>query len=309
MKYYLALIIIIGSPLASLAQGLGPKNPQFSVVGRMPDVSNNQASQGIKEALFNGVESAIRQLGHDGGFLTNLNVRIPLPRQLQPVEATLRALKQDQLADQLISAMNHAAEQAVPQAASVFANAISNMTISDAESILTGPQDSATQYFRRATETNLFERFLPTIKKVTDATGVTSTYKRVVQTANGNKYLGPLLEAVSGSQSFDLDTYVTDKAMEGLFKEIAAEEQRIRADPVARTSELLRQVFGAISRGQPPARVRRSWAEIMFCNRQVSDTAPRKHFSAPAECNSALRHRVTCCCVNPNRFALEPAFA
>jgi hypothetical protein len=144
--------------------------------------------------------------------------------------------------------MNHAAEQAVLEEASVFGDAISKMAISDAESILTGPQDAATQYFRRATETNLFDRFLPIVRHATDTMGVTATYKRVMNSASSNKYLSALLEAVTGSQSFDLDAYITDKAMDGLFKEIAAEEQGIRADPVARTSELLREVFGMVSR-------------------------------------------------------------
>jgi hypothetical protein len=245
--FYPAIVTLI-LPVTVLGQQLNGQNPQYSVISKTAPIAQGQAAQGIKEALLNGVQTAIRNLGHDGGFLTNVEVRIPMPKQLQPVETTLRALKQDQLADELVVAMNHAAEQAVPEAASVFGDAVSRMTIADAETILTGPPDAATQYFRRVTQTNLFERFSPIVKRTTDATGVTSTYKRVLQAANGNKYLGALLGAVTDSQSLDLDAYITNKAMDGLFKEIAAEEQRIRQDPVARTSELLRKVFGAITR-------------------------------------------------------------
>ncbi len=214
----------------------------------LPNLPHDQVVAGIKEALLNGVQIAISQLGHQNGFLTNLNVRIPLPPQLQRIEEALRFLKQEQLADELVVTMNHAAESAVPAAASVFGDAISHMSIADAEAILTGPPDAATQYFRRATETNLFERFLPIVRNATAAAGVTATYKRVEQAAYGNRYLGPLLGAVTQSQPFDLDAYITQKALDGLFLEVSAEEQRIRQHPVQQTSELLRKVFGAVVR-------------------------------------------------------------
>jgi hypothetical protein len=118
----------------------------------------------------------------------------------------------------------------------------------DAENILLGPPDAATQYFRRTTQTNLYERFLPIVKKATGATGVTSNYKKVLEAANKNKYVGEILGAVTDPQSLDLDSYVTSEALDRLFKRIAEEEKRIRADPVARTSDLLRNVFGALSK-------------------------------------------------------------
>src|SRR5206468_2063421 len=126
-------------------------------------------------------------------------------------------------------------------AATVFADAISRMSIADAETLLAGQRDAVTQYFRRTTETNLFERLLPIVKRATETTGVTANYKKVLQAASGNKYVGAVLGAISNPQSFDLDAYITNKAMEGLFRKVAEEEQRIRADPVARTSDLLRR--------------------------------------------------------------------
>ena len=246
----LTVFSIFASPGIAQQPNLPPSPAppsQPSVLGGvLSSLSHDQMVQGLKQALTSGVQSAIRELGHDGGFLTNLNVKIPLPPQLQTIERTLRALKQDQLADEFVAAMNHAAEQAVPSGLEVFGQAISQMTIADAQSILLGPPDAATQYFRRVTETNLFERFLPVVKRATDATGVTATYKKLLQAGNANKYVGAFLGALSNPPSLDIDAYVTNKALDGLFKVVAEEERRIRENPVAQTSELLRRVFGAV---------------------------------------------------------------
>ncbi len=207
-------------------------------------LSQEQVVQGLKEALNKGVQQAVTELGHDGGFLNNLQVRIPMPQQLQTVDKALRALGQGRVADEFIAAMNHAAEQAVPQAGAVFVDAIQHMTIGDARAIVTGPDDAATQYFRRATQTNLYERFLPIVKSATDSAGVTSAYKRLLGAAGQNKYLGALESLFMRNQSVDLDSYVTDRALDGLFKMAAQEEARIRKNPVARTTELLQRIFG-----------------------------------------------------------------
>jgi hypothetical protein len=209
-------------------------------------LSQDQLVGGLKQALSNGLQHAIGTLGHDGGFLTNLNVKIPMPEKLQLVEKTLRSLKQDKLADNFVTTMNHAAEQAVPEAAAVFADAVRQMSIDDAKAILIGPTNAATQFFRRTTETNLFARFHPIVQKATAATGVTSAYKKMTAAANGSsssltKSFGGLL----GSDAMDVDTYVTNKALEGLFKMVADEEAKIRANPAARTTDLLKQVFSA----------------------------------------------------------------
>jgi hypothetical protein len=132
-------------------------------------------------------------------------------------------------------------------AASVFADAISRMTVSDARSILAGPNDAATQYFRRASETNLYELFLPIVKKTTDQTGVTASYKKLLQGAKSNRFLGALFDGGT-PEGLDIDAYVTTKAMDGLFKMVADEEKQIRENPVARTTELLQRVFGGLTR-------------------------------------------------------------
>lgn len=226
----------------------GSTNQSAVGAASLSSLSQDQVVLGLKEALTNGVQRAVAQLGHDGGFLTNLNVRIPMPEKLRNVEKTLRALKQDKLADEFVATMNHAAEQAVREAVSVFSEAIRGMSIQDAKAILTGPNDAATQYFRRATETNLFTRFLQVVKSATDRTGVTGTYKKLVERANAGNRFGSFGSAVANLESVDIDQYVTTKALDGLFKIVAEEEKRIRANPVARTSELLQKVFGAVTR-------------------------------------------------------------
>jgi len=209
-------------------------------------LSQDQLVGGLKEALSNGLEHAVGQLGHQGGFLTNLEVKIQMPERLKLVEKTLRSLKQQKLADDFVASMNHAAEQAVPEAASVFADAVRQMTIEDAKAILTGPNDAATQYFRRTTATNLFERFHPIVQKATASAGVTSTYKKMTAAAAGsNNSFTKSLGGLMGSDAMDVDTYVTNKALDGLFKMVAGEEAKIRANPAARTTDLLQKVFSA----------------------------------------------------------------
>lgn len=214
----------------------------------LDSLSQDQMTQGLKEALGKGVQHAVSQLGHEGGFLTNASVKIPMPEQLRTVETTLRTLKQDQMADDFVATMNHAAEQAVPEAAGVFGDAVKGMSIADVKAILTGPNDAATQYFRRVTQTNLHAKFLPIVKTATDKTGVTSSYKRIMATASGSNYLGSFGSGLLNSESLDIDVYVTDKALDELFKMIAAEEKLIRENPMAQTSGLLQKVFGAVGK-------------------------------------------------------------
>jgi hypothetical protein len=215
-------------------------------------LSSDQVAGGLKDALGNGVQHAISQLGHDGGYLTNLNVKIPLPEKLQSVQKTLHALKQDKLADDFVATMNHAAEQAVPQAASVFGDAVKQMTVDDAKAILSGPPDAATQFFRRTTQTNLYTRFLPIVQTATAKTGVTSSYKNMMSKVSGGGGIGGSLSGLAGNylgtDALDLDAYVTDKALDGLFKMVADEEKSIRENPAARTTDLMQKVFSAVGK-------------------------------------------------------------
>jgi len=249
----IALLVSLDTSQADLLDSLGfgkkGTNETSSLTSSLPaSLSQDQVVEGLKEALGKGVQRAVSQLGHDGGFLTNLNVKIPMPEKLRAVERSLRALKQEKLADEFVVTMNHAAEQAVPEAAAVFGQAIKGMSIADAKAILTGTNNAATQYFRKTTETNLFEKFLPIVKKATDQTGVTSSYKRLTEKADAANSFGSLSRSVLGTEAMDVDAYVTNRALDGLFKMVAEEEKRIRENPVARTSELLQTVFGAVKK-------------------------------------------------------------
>ena len=229
-----------------------PPVPPASAVAGLAGLSQDQMVRGLQEALGKGLQQAVAALGHEGGFLTNLAVRIPMPEKLQKVEAAARAMKQDKLADDFVATMNHAAEQAVPAAGAVFVDALKQMTIADATSILNGSNDAATQYFQKTTRTNLYARFYPIVQKATENTGVTAAYKSLVQKVDLTKSLGGVGSALGGSlldkDAMDVDAYVTNKAMDGLFKMVAEEEKQIRQNPVARTTDVLKSVFGALKR-------------------------------------------------------------
>jgi Protein of unknown function (DUF4197) len=214
----------------------GPAGSQIAAA-----LTDDEIIRGLKEALSKDTQQAIADLGKGGGYLDNLNVKIPMPENLQKVEQLLRTLKQDKYADEFVATLNHAAEEAVPQAAAVFSDSISRMTLDDARGILKGPDDAATQYFRKTSEAQLREKFLPIVQDATDKAGVTHAYKQLMQKA------GPFTQFL-GQDSTDLDGYVTGKALDGLFKMIAEEEKRIRENPVARTTDLLKKVFGSLTK-------------------------------------------------------------
>jgi hypothetical protein len=236
---------------ASLLDKLrGTKGTNQAATALTGALSQDQMIQGLKEALGQGMQKAVSQLGTNGGFLTNLNVKIPMPEKLQSVETALRKLKQERLADEFVTTMNRAAEQAVPVAAGVFSDAVKQMNVADAKQILSGPNDAATQYFRRVTQTNLYTRFHPIVKQATEAAGVTAAYKQLMDKAGGVASLGNSFGfgKTLGIGAVDVDAYVTDKAMDGLFKMVAEEEKRIRENPVARTTDLMKKVFGSVAK-------------------------------------------------------------
>ena len=201
-------------------------------------LSNSDVVSGLKEALANGVESAISTLGTSGGFLNNSAVKIAVPDSLKSVATTARTLGQGEYVDSLETTMNQAAEQAVPEAAEILSDAIREMSVEDAMNILNGPDDAATQYFRKVSEASLTEKFKPIVSQATDKTRVTASYKNLTSQAK------PMLGAVMDDSSLDLDQYVTNKSLDGLFKYIAVEEKSIRENPAARTSDMLKTVFG-----------------------------------------------------------------
>jgi hypothetical protein len=204
------------------------------------NVSDTEISGGLKEALAKGVRFAIDNLGRENGFLDDVRVRIPLPKNLQKVEKALRFARQGKLVDDFVASMNHAAEKAVPVAVDVFVDAIKQMSFDDARKILfSGEDDSATQFFRRTSEETLRRKFRPIVEQFTEETGVTNKYKAMI-----GKY--GFAAQLLGKDATDLDGYLTQKALDGLFFMVAEEERKIRKDPIGRTTSLLKKVFGIL---------------------------------------------------------------
>jgi len=203
-------------------------------------VTDSEITGGLKEALSKGVKFAVDNLGKEDGFFKNTRVKIPLPKNLQKVEKGLRVAGQGKAVDEFILSMNRAAEKAVPVAFDVFVNAIKQMTFDDARKILlSGQDDSATQFFRRTSEETLRGKFRPIVEEFTEEVGVTQKYKNMI-----GKY--PFSKQLLGKEATDLDGYVTQKALDGLFLLVADEEKKIRKDPIGRTTSLLKKVFGIL---------------------------------------------------------------
>lgn len=232
-------------PAADFLDQLGLRNRASSA--SLATLSQDQLVSGLKEALAKGVQHAVTNLGRTDGFLKDSKVRIPMPESLGKVEKGLRAVGQTQLADDFVNTMNRAAEQAVPEAASVLGDSVRQMTVADGKAILTSTNTAATDYFRRTASTNLHARFLPIVKKSTEQAGVTSAYKRMTEKANVGG-LGAFSGFLGKTEAFDIDSYVTRKTLDGLFVKIADEEKLIRANPAARTTDLLQKVFGSVSK-------------------------------------------------------------
>lgn len=206
--------------------------------GPLDAISNTDATAGVREALSKGADIAVAALGKPGGFLGNEQVKIKLPGALDKAQAGLRMVGMGKQTDQLVETMNHAAENAVAEARPILADAIKKMSVQDAKGILTGGDNSVTQYFQRTSTEALMTKFQPIVKAETSKLGVGELYGKVAGKAAG---LG-----IIDQKESDLDGYVTQKAMDGLFKMIAEEEKKLRADPVGAGSSVLKKVFGAL---------------------------------------------------------------
>lgn len=221
----LLLVSCLGLTARAHAQSLG-------------DLSNAQASQGLKLALEKGAMAAVKSLGQSNGFLGNDKVRIPLPGMLDDAAKLLRKLGQGARLDELIVAMNHAAETAVPLARDMLVGAVKTMNVQDAKKILTGGDNSVTQFFADKTRQDLSRKFLPVVTKVTARVNLADQYNQLAGKAAG-------LGLLKGDQ-VSIEQYVTAKTLDGLYFMIAEEEKKIRQDPVGTGSALLQKVFGAL---------------------------------------------------------------
>lgn len=201
------------------------------------DLSDEEIALGLKEALIIGVDKGVDQLSKPDGFFKDPEIKIPFPEEVKEVESTLRTTGQGELVDEVIESINRAAEDAVIDAKDIFIAAIKNMTLTDAMGILRGEQDAATRYLEKATRAALVEKFKPTVQVSLNKVGATRHWNSMFSTYNKI----PFVTKVNP----DLDDYVTNKAIDGLFIQIAKEELIIRKDPTARVTELLRKVFAS----------------------------------------------------------------
>lgn len=200
-------------------------------------VSTEEVAQGLKEALTNGVSKGSDLVSQVDGYFKNPEIKILFPPEVKQVESRLRQVGLGDEVDRFVLTLNRGAEDAAKEAKPIFVEAVRQMTIQDAWAILRGENDAATQYLKKSTSSLLKEKFKPIIQNSLSKVNATKYYGDLVNTYNRI----PLVQKVNP----DLDEYATDKAIEGLFVMIAKEEKNIRENPLARTSELLKKVFGS----------------------------------------------------------------
>jgi hypothetical protein len=238
IRFALLLVFLICGVHFGFAAGLSDllKDAQESF-GSKGGPSNDEIIQGLKEALQVGTEKAVKLVSKPDGYYQNPDIKIPLPESVQKAEKILRATGYGETVDRFELSMNRAAERAAPEAKSIFGDAITRMTFDDAKKILNGRDNEATLYFEDKTADRLQEVFKPIVKDAMGEVGVTQSF----QDLNARVESMPF----GKSLSFDLDQYVTDGALNGLFKMLAEEEKRIRTDPAARVTDLLKKVFAS----------------------------------------------------------------
>ena len=207
-------------------------------VASLASISNQDAVQGLKDALVQGSTKAVYQLSATNGFLGNDKVKIPLPDSIKRVESGMRMLGMGRQADELVTSMNRAAEMAVKEATPLLVSSVKSMSVSDAKGILTGPDDAATQYFRRTTGDAIAQRFLPIVKQSTEKVQLAQQYNNLAGQAA--QY------GLISKEDANIDVYVTRKALDGLFIVIAEQERSIRRDPMGAATSMAKKVFGSL---------------------------------------------------------------
>ncbi|MBC3350025.1 MULTISPECIES: DUF4197 domain-containing protein [Pseudomonas] len=204
----------------------------------LADLSQKDATGGLKDALTQGAQVAVKQLGTPGGFSNNPEVKIELPGKLGKVASKMKAFGMGDQVEQLETSMNQAAEAAVVQAQPILVNAVKNMSVSDAKGILSGGNDSATQYLNKSSREQIRAKFLPIVKQATDKVGLAQKY---------NTFAGQAATfGVLDAKSANIENYVTEQALDGLFEMIGKQEATIRQNPAAAATSLAKKVFGTL---------------------------------------------------------------
>ncbi len=223
------------SGIVSAAAGWAIVGPEAA---RAAGLSEGDAALGVRAALERGAVSAVGLLGRSGGFLDNPKVRIPLPGFLNDAAGLLKAIGQQKKVDELMTAMNRAAEAAVPQGKALLVNAVKAMSVEDARQVITGGDNSVTQFFAAKTREPLGVTFLPIVTRATEKVKLADKYNSVAGKAAG---LGLL-----SKEDANIQQYVTGKTLDGLFLMIGEEERKIRQDPIGTGSAILKKVFGSL---------------------------------------------------------------
>lgn len=211
-----------------------------AIAAGLDGISNTDAVGGLRQALNDGSLAAVAKLGVANGYFGNPQVKIPLPPSLQRIEGAMRIAGMKKQADELVLSMNRAAEAAAPEAKQLLVDSVKKMSVQDAKKILTGGDTAGTEYFKRTTQSQLGQRFLPIVKKATDRVGLAQQY-------NSLAGQGVQLGLVNKDQA-TIEQYVTQKALDGLYFMIGEQEKAFRKDPVGASSDIVRKVFGAIKR-------------------------------------------------------------
>ena len=222
--------------LDDVMKGMG--SPATKGPGTGPDkgLDNATTVSGLKEALSIGTENAVKSVSQTDGYFKNKAIRILMPEKIQKVADVLSKVGYQKEVDDFILSMNRAAEKAAPKAASHFVGAIKEMSVEDASGILRGGDTAATEYFKKKTNAKLYESFKPIISSSLNEVGATSSYKTMMSRYESIPFMD--------KQSLDLDHYVTNKSLDGLFYMVGQEEKKIRTDPAAQVTDLLKTVFG-----------------------------------------------------------------
>ncbi len=236
MRPRIAVLFVLAAATCAAASAQSGKIAEALGLGKKESLSTEKIGSGLKEALQVGTGNAVKSTGKLDGYFANAAIKILMPEKLRTLEKGLRAAGQGPKVDEFILSMNRAAEKAAPLARDIFWGAIKEMTFDDARKILSGGETAATDYFKAHTTEKLTAAFAPIVKKATDETGVTRQYKDLTARAQSIPFLR--------AQAVDIDEYVVGKALDGLFYVVAEEERKIRKDPAARVTSLLKDVFG-----------------------------------------------------------------
>lgn len=237
-KRMILLLLLAALTAPQLTAQGNKQNPLEKIFGGRSELSEDKVAAGLKSALEIGTANAVSSVGKPDGFFKNAIIKILMPKKLQTLEKGLRLVGYGPQVDEFVLSMNRGAEKASPLAKQIFIGAIKEMTFDDARKILTGGETSATEFFKTKTTSKLSSAFRPIVSKSLNDVGATRKYKDLI----GQYEALPL----AGRQSFDLDDYVVGKALDGIFYMVGEEEKKIRKNPAARVTSILKEVFGSV---------------------------------------------------------------